>query len=71
MYSFSLAAFAFVFDIVIVVVVVVVVTAVAFIVVAFSRPSVTSDEVKTSSLLSSPLHLSSSRSANGAVLAMR
>ena len=48
---FLLAAFEFAFDVVIVVVVVVVVViAVTFVVVAFSRPPVTRDEVKTSSL---------------------
>ena len=41
----------FAFDIVIVVVVLVVVIAITFAVVAFSRPRVTSDEVKISSLL--------------------
>ena len=49
-----LAVFAFAFNVVLVVVVVVVVIvviAVAFVVVAFSRPRVTSDEVKTTLLL--------------------
>ena len=44
------AVFVFAFDVVIVVVVVLVI-AVAFVVVAFSRLRVTSDEMKTSSLL--------------------
>ena len=53
---FFLAEFVFVFDVIIVVVVVIVI-AVAFVVVAFSRPRITSKEVKTS-LLSLPLSLS-------------